>query len=222
MPRASKQAPKVDRDAAYRAWTSFSADRPIKNLVVTRGMTLKGNHPIVRAFPHHFVRADETTDADLVQMEAESIATARMEVGGDDATVRTPGKSNLWAQRRLVMVEESGGVRDLKILAGEGMLTPVRPIISRDGKQRYFPKRHRFSVDAELVRERPELFQLCMPKRDRTTARAEFRATLEAAERAVARDLATARGGGAYAPHVADSRRGREPWRLDREPAWRL
>jgi hypothetical protein len=62
------------------------------------------------------------------------------------------------------MVEESGGVRDLKILAGERMLTPVRPIVSRDGKQRYFPKRHRFSVDAELVRERPELFELCMPR----------------------------------------------------------
>jgi hypothetical protein len=95
MPRTAKQAPKIDVNATYRAWTSFSVDHPIKILVVTRGMTLKGNHPIVRAFPHHFVRADETTDADLVHLEAESIAAARMDVGGDDATVRTPGKSNL-------------------------------------------------------------------------------------------------------------------------------
>lgn len=91
MPRASKQAPKIDRDAAYRAWTSFSVDHPIKGLVVTRGMTLKGEHSIVQAFPHLFVQADETTDDVLAQMEAESIVAARMEVGGEDACMRLPG-----------------------------------------------------------------------------------------------------------------------------------
>lgn len=37
------------------------------------------------------------------------------------------------------MVEESGGVRDRKVLAGEGMVTPVRPIIVNGGKERLSP-----------------------------------------------------------------------------------
>jgi hypothetical protein len=87
MPRASKNAPTIDANAAYRAWTSFSADYPIKGLVVTRGMTLKGEHVIVQAFPHLVVRAEETTDDLLAQMEKEHIVAARMEAAGETTDV---------------------------------------------------------------------------------------------------------------------------------------
>ena len=67
MPRATAKKPKIDPTAKYRSWTSFANDVVQKNLVVPKGTVLSGDHPVVQAVPHMFVRADtdESVDFDL-------------------------------------------------------------------------------------------------------------------------------------------------------------
>jgi hypothetical protein len=95
------------------------------------------------------------------------------------------------------MLEESGGVRETRVIAGEGMVRPISPVIvTYDGREtRLIPGRHRLDPDCELVQREPERFELCMPKDDRTTAPMRFRTALEVAERAIVKELARARAG---------------------------
>ena len=88
--------------------------------------------------------------------------------------------------------EKASGPRRLR--QGEGMVTAVRPVTVtyRDGSvERLVPHRTNFVPDHELVRQRPELFQLCR-KDDRTTAPQVFRGVLRAAERELTRPSSTA------------------------------
>jgi hypothetical protein len=97
------------------------------------------------------------------------------------------------------MLEESCGIRETKVIQGEGMVTPVSPMIATyDGREvRLIPGRHRLDPDCELVQKQPERFELCMPKDDRTTAPMRFRTALQVAERAIQKDLDRARASGA-------------------------
>jgi hypothetical protein len=109
-----------------------------------------------------------------------------------------------------VFYEKASGRRGLRVEAGEGAVTPTRPVTVeyRDGsREQLIPGRHRFAPDHGLVRQRPELFQLCC-KDDRTTAPRVFRDALRAAERALTRPPSGA------APRSRLRRKGREPWRL--------
>jgi hypothetical protein len=88
-----------------------------------------------------------------------------------------------------VFFEKASGRRNLRVGAGEGMVTPVRPVTVeyRDGtKETLLPDRQRFSPSHSLVRQRPELFELCC-KGDRTAAPRVFRDALRAAERDLTR-----------------------------------
>jgi hypothetical protein len=97
------------------------------------------------------------------------------------------------------MYECSGGIRETKIIAGEGMVQPVSPMIATyDGREvRLIPGRHRLDPDCAIVQEQPDRFELCMPKDDRTTAPMRFRTALQVAERAIQKDLDRARASGA-------------------------
>jgi hypothetical protein len=89
--------------------------------------------------------------------------------------------------------EKASGRRNLRTAAGEGMVTPVRPVVVeyRDGtKETLLPDRHRFDPAHVLVRQRPEVFELC-DKRDRTNAPARFREALRVAERELTRPSST-------------------------------
>jgi hypothetical protein len=112
-------------------------------------------------------------------------------------------------------VEASALGRSLKVIAGEGMVTPVAPMTVRyrDGsEERLLPNRHRFAPEHELVTQGPEKFRLCMPKGDRTDAPEQFRAALRAANREVTRQLQEARG--ERLPARSSTSTGDEPWRL--------
>jgi hypothetical protein len=112
-------------------------------------------------------------------------------------------------------VDASSLGRSLRVIAGEGMLTPRRPMTVRyrDGtEERLLPNRHRFAPEDELVTQAPEKFRLCMPKGDRTDAPEQFRAALRAADREVTRRLAEARG--ERLPARPKTSTGDEPWRL--------
>ena len=92
------------------------------------------------------------------------------------------------------MFEKASGRRNLRVGAGEGMVTPVRPVTVeyRDGtKETLLPDRHRFDPSHTLVRQRPEAFELCC-KGDRTNAPQVFRDALRAAERELTRPASTA------------------------------
>jgi hypothetical protein len=83
--------------------------------------------------------------------------------------------------------ERASGPRRLRM--GEGMVTAVRPVTVtyRDGSvERLVPHCTNFDPSHPLVRQRPELFQLCR-KDDRTTAPQVFRDVLRAAERELTR-----------------------------------
>jgi hypothetical protein len=93
--------------------------------------------------------------------------------------------------------ETAHGVRVVRrVMAGEGMVTPVRPLLI-DGKQAE-PGRERFASDHELVRLRPELFRPC-DSRDRRTHE-DHRDMLVRAQRSLERELGSDRtfglGGG--------------------------
>jgi hypothetical protein len=73
-------------------------------------------------------------------------------------------------------IEESGGEHGRRVVAGEGMVTPIRELVitDPDGSEDVLsPRRTRLAPDAEIVRERPELFALCC-KNDRTDAPVVF------------------------------------------------
>jgi hypothetical protein len=94
-------------------------------------------------------------------------------------------------------IEESGGERRRRVVEGEGMVTPIRELVITDpdgSKEVLTPRRTRLAPEAGIVRERPELFRLCMPEGDRTNAPEVFRQALRAAEYEVERRLAEARG----------------------------
>jgi hypothetical protein len=98
-----------------------------------------------------------------------------------------------------------------RVVAGEGMVTPIRELVitDPDGSEDVLsPRRTRLAPDAEIVRERPELFALCC-KNDRTDAPVVF-ARLRAVARQVSRQLADepTRTPGSATPTE------REPWRL--------
>jgi hypothetical protein len=93
----------------------------------------------------------------------------------------------------LTVWERASGRRNLRVGAGEGMVTPVRPVVVeyRDGtKETLLPDRHRFDPAHPLVRERPEAFALCC-RDDRSSAPQVFRDALRAAERKLTRPLAS-------------------------------
>jgi hypothetical protein len=113
----------------------------------------------------------------------------------------------------MTWVETSFDARELKVIAGEGMLTVVREttVTYDDGTQeKLVPRRHRFAPEHELVQQRPELFKLCC-RDDRTDTPEVFRQALRSADRDVERQLAEARG---ERPRARSSPIGREPWRL--------
>jgi hypothetical protein len=96
-----------------------------------------------------------------------------------------------------VIFEESGGVRGRKVRAGEGMLTPVAPtrIDYADGTSELLvPGVSRFAIEHELVQWKPEAFVPCMKRGDRMGTSQRFAELLRAADRAVERQLAEARG----------------------------
>jgi len=45
-------------DVTFKSWQGFASDRPEPGTVVSAGMLLRGDHPIVRAHPEHFLPAD--------------------------------------------------------------------------------------------------------------------------------------------------------------------
>jgi hypothetical protein len=110
-------------------------------------------------------------------------------------------------------VESSFGVRGLRVLQGEGMVTAARPVTVTypDGStETHVPGRTRFAPEHELVQARPELFRLCC-KDDRTDTPEVFRQALRSADRDVERQLTEA---GGERPRARSSSTGREPWRL--------
>jgi hypothetical protein len=120
------------------------------------------------------------------------------------------------------MYERASGPRQRRSVAGEGMVTPARAVIVtyNDGsEERLIPGQTRFCPSHELVRQRPELFRLCMPKGDRTNAPARFRDALRATLRHEERILEQAAGppsGTSHSRPRRPLRTGREPWRLGR------
>ena len=52
-------------------------------------------------------------------------------------------------------------LRRRRVMAGEGMVTPTKPLIL--GNERLWPGRSRLSPDHELVRRRPEDFRAADP-----------------------------------------------------------
>ena len=97
------------------------------------------------------------------------------------------------------MFEESGGVRETKVIAGEGFVRPISPmVVTYDGQEvRLIPGMHRLDPDCELVQKQPEKFELCLKEGDRTTAPMRFRTALQVADRAIQTDLDRARASGA-------------------------
>jgi hypothetical protein len=65
------------------------------------------------------------------------------------------------------MIESSGVARRRRSIAGEGMVTPRKPMtVVEDGKvETLEPGRHRLAVDHELVARNPDKFVACW-KRD--------------------------------------------------------
>lgn len=118
--------------------------------------------------------------------------------------------------------ERASGPRQRRSVAGEGMVTPVRPMVvtyENGGEERLLPDRQRFDPSHTLVRQRPELFALCMPKGDRTNAPARYRDALRAALRDEERILDGTAGPPSGTSHSRPRRTpqtGREPWRLGR------
>ena len=105
-------------------------------------------------------------------------------------------KTPCFTRRSSRMIEASGGARYLRVKAGESMVTPVAETIVTYGdgsRETLIPGRSRFAPEHEVVRQRPELFELCC-RDDRTNAPAVFREALRAADRRLTRQLAEIRG----------------------------
>jgi hypothetical protein len=115
-------------------------------------------------------------------------------------------------------IEETfDGRRSRHILAGEGMLTPIRPLdVHQDGKtETYYPGSFRCSPDWWGVRDYPEKFRVCM-KGDKSTL-ARHRQLLQLAQRHEQREIDRMRHGTSRHPQTE----WRFPARLPRE-SWRL
>ena len=92
------------------------------------------------------------------------------------------------------MFETSGGVREQRVIAGEGMVRPMSPmIVSYEGQElRLIPGRHRLDPESPIVRDQPEKFELCLDD-DRSDAPYRFQGVLRTADRAIEKELARAR-----------------------------
>jgi len=107
--------------------------------------------------------------------------------------------------------ETAAGPRQLRVLAGESMVTPTTTLefTTSDGRREILrPGRSRLAPDHPIVRLAPEKFQLCC-RDDRTSAPLVFRSVLERARRELEAEL----GRGSYLPET-NSPTGEEPWRL--------
>jgi hypothetical protein len=115
---------------------------------------------------------------------------------------------------RIEMV--SDGRRPRRVLAGEGMVTPVKPLVLNegDGDERLYPGRDRLAPDHAAVRARPEHFRPAM-KGDKVTADHLLK-LLGRAEREELRAIEQQRRGTGVRP--------RGDWRLPGPPRerWRL
>jgi hypothetical protein len=122
------------------------------------------------------------------------------------------------ARASCVEVAADGGRRRRNVLAGEGLVTPVRPLeLREDGRDEVLePGRARLALDHWAVKERPELFQIAMSG-DRMAA-TRLRELLVVAEREVRREMR----GGRPSPtrRVEDAPSPRLPRRQAR--TWRL
>jgi hypothetical protein len=101
--------------------------------------------------------------------------------------------------------------RRLRALAGEGLVTPTRPIaVIYEGRREVLePGKSRLAPHHPLVRRcGPEKFQLCCPRDDRTDAPMVFRRMLERARGELEAELDGWRLP-SYEPPT-----GRERWRL--------
>jgi hypothetical protein len=122
------------------------------------------------------------------------------------------------------LIETSTGRRRRNVVAGECMVTPVKPLELKDpytGLEQLLPGRNRLSPTHWAVRERPEWFTPCM-KGDRATAN-RMRDLLSRAEKTELREIERLRGGTRTAARRSTPPRG--SWRLpggDSRPAWKL
>jgi hypothetical protein len=117
-----------------------------------------------------------------------------------------------------VEVAADGGRRRRNVLAGEGLVTPIRPLeLREDGRDEVLePGRARLAPDHWAVKERPELFHIAMSG-DRMAA-TRLRELLVRAEREVRREM---RGGRpSPARRVGDAPGARLPRRQARK--WKL
>jgi hypothetical protein len=111
----------------------------------------------------------------------------------------------------------AGGGRRRRVIAGESMVTPVKPLVLNDGNgpEKLYPGRNRLSPTHWCVRERPEWFRPCM-KGDKPTAN-RMRDLLSRAEKTERDEIERMRPGSAM-PRPG-------PWRLpgvDSRKPWKL
>jgi hypothetical protein len=94
----------------------------------------------------------------------------------------------------------STGRRPRRVMAGEGMVTPVEPLLlTENGKtEEFLPGGHRFVRDYPLVLKHPEWFEPCDP-RDFDTYR-RHRRLLEGTRRRLERELGTIRASTSTSP----------------------
>ena len=81
-------------------------------------------------------------------------------------------------------IETSNGARGRRSkFAGEGLVTPIRPMqITCEGvRETIHPTRHRFAAEHEVVVQRPELFTPCNRRDSRTAT--ELRAMIARSSR---------------------------------------
>jgi hypothetical protein len=203
VPRAAKKLLEPDPNVLYRAWTEFHCDVDGRSMIIRAGLKLRGSDVVVRTNPQYFI-ADGASDED--------VDARRREPFSDDHPVHWASASSIGGRPMIPRIEESGGERGRRVVEGEGMVTPIRELVitDPDGSEEVLtPRRTRLAPEAEIVRERPELFTLCC-KDDRTDAPVAFRAALRAADREVSRQLVgePIRRSGSSTPTA------REPWRL--------
>jgi hypothetical protein len=93
------------------------------------------------------------------------------------------------ARAQGVEISNGGGRRRRNVIAGEGLVTPLRPLeLHEDGTDAVLqPGRDRLAPEHWAVRERPELFYPAM-KGDRATA-TRLRALLVRAAQGVRREM---------------------------------
>jgi hypothetical protein len=85
--------------------------------------------------------------------------------------------------RMVEFTERYDGARSRRVLAGEGLVTPVREV--EVNGERLQPKRDRLALDHPWVLARPELFRCCVMVGDRFDTPGRHRRMLAQAERAL-------------------------------------